>query len=333
VNSLALLLAGLSVCLAIAMWIALVVARGTRHALLRDRRREAGAASEALARYLRGGDLETLQRRFAQAAAPDLVPLVSHALPGLTSGQRADVERVLADRGIFDMIRASFRKSDEGTRILYCELLEEVGDARSAPVLHKALADPAPAVRIAAAIALASRGELPRLRPVLRQLGSKARASSRMITLFLRLLPEQAEEVEALALDTTVPPRLRVSAFLALERGQPGRHLRLLPALAADPAPLVAAAVARALGAHGALPASEILPALLSHPDPLVRREAAAAAGRTGQADIAPILTRLGGDPDPLVASAAARSAWLLARRPDPAPERALLRLPRAVRA
>jgi hypothetical protein len=319
------LAAALSVCLAAFVWFALIGARAARSAMLRRSRSSREDAARALARFQRDRDPDALAKAWARVRTDELAAFLARALPMLDAAD-GEAARAVLRRGAFDrrMARA-FPRADEGLRILYCELLAEIGGDDAKGTLQGALGDRAPAVRIAASIALAQLRAAPEIGALLAKLGTESYKSSRLVILLERLLPGEEWAIVRIASDERAEPRLRISALEALRLAGRGVHGRLLGVLADDPQAPVAAEVARALAHDESPAASAILARLLAHPTPEVRREAARSARRDG-----PELRRLLADRDPTVASAAARSIWLLNPGPPlPEAERPPLRLVR----
>jgi HEAT repeat protein len=309
------LAAALSMCLAAVGWFALIGARAARHALLRRSRRSRESAARALLRYRADRDGDALAA-VLRAMKPDvLAAFLGSALPLLDEADGVAVCAILRRDGFDRRIAAAFPAADDSLRLLYCELLAATGGEAAVPVLEKALAGGTPAVRIAAALALAELGAAPEMDILLARLGPEARASARIALLFELLLPECEMAIVRIAADGGAEPRLRLSALESLRLGGRRVHQRLLAALAGDVQPPVAAEVARSL-AFAPEPSPAAL-GLLAHPAPDVRRAAARSAGRLGGPAFDPALRRLLADRDPTVASLAARSLWML--RGDPA--------------
>ena len=310
--NLLLLAAAASLCLAVAMWIALVLARWLRHRSSLRKRRRRPAAGLALAEFCADGDVEKLAALLADLRVDDVIAVAGRALPSLSRADRAAVGAALAGCGFSRAILRRFARSDENRRILYCELLGTIGGPDAAKGLWLALKDRAANVRIAAAIALVELAEAPALAKLLARLGRAARESSRLVYLFENLLPGCEAEIARLVGDEASEPRLRISALQALELGSPPAHRALLLRLDREACPELGVEVARALGRAGGAEAGALLVSMLTHAAPAVRREAAAAAGKAGFTSARPALARLTGDPDPLVAAAASRSMWML---------------------
>jgi hypothetical protein len=307
------LAAALSVCLAAIVWFALIAARAGRLAMLRRSRTGQVAAAHALVRFESDGDADALAQAWRRVRLGALASFAARTLPMLDEPQREAVRAALRRSGFEARTARAFSAAGEGVRLLYCELLAETGGETGLGALDRALRDRAPAVRIAAAIALAQRQAAPALDALLATLGEAAFASSRLAILFELLLPREERAIVAVAADEDAAARLRLSALHALSLAGRRVHQPLLEALAEDPQPPIAAEVARSL--HQAPAVTE---RLLLHSAPEVRREAARAAGRDG-----PALRRSLGDRDATVASAAARSIWMLSEGlalPAPAP-------------
>lgn len=314
--NLLLVAAAASLCLAVAMWIALVLARWLRHRSSMRRRQRRPAAGLALAEFCADGDVETLGAKLAHLPAEDVIAVAGRALPSLSRTDRPAVGAALARCGMARAILRRFARSDENRRILHCELLGTIGGDDAAAGLRSALKDRAASVRIAAAIALVELGQAPPPAQLLSLLGRGARESSRLVYLLEKLVPHHEAEIVQLTSAHASEPRLRISALQALGLASPLTHRTLLFQLGQEPCPPVAVEVARALGRDGGAKAGAVLAAMLTHPAPSVRREAAAAIGTAGLAHARPALVRLTGDPDPPVAAAAGRSLWLLRKAP-----------------
>jgi HEAT repeat protein len=313
--NLLLVAAAASLCLAVAMWIALVLARWLRLRSSLRRRQRRPAAGLALAEFCADGDVATLGAKLAHLPVEDVIAVAGRALPSLSSTDRAAVGAALAGCGMAQAILRRFARSDENRRILHCELLGTIGGHDAAVGLRAALKDRAANVRITAAIALVELGQAPPLAQLLSRLGRGARESSRLVYLLEKLVPHHEAEIVQLATAATSEPRLRINALQALGLATPLTHRALLLQLGQEPCPQVAVEVARALGRDGGAKAGAVLATMLTHTVPSVRREAAAAIGTAGFANARPALVRLTSDPDPAVAAAAGRSMWQI-RKP-----------------
>jgi HEAT repeat protein len=308
--------AAVSLCLAVMMWIALVLARWLRHRASVRRRRRQPTARLALAEFCADGDAARLGATLGKLPADDVIAVVGRALPLLSRRDRAAVGAALADGGMARVILRRFARCDENRRILACELLGAIGGKDAAAGLTGALKDRAATVRIAAAIALVELGQAPPVADLLAMLGRGARGSSRLVYLLEKLVPDCQAEMVRLVTGPGAEPRLRISALQALELAAAPTHRALILRLGGEPCPHVAVAVARALARERGAETGAVLAAMMTHAAPAVRREAAAAAGSAGFLAARPALVRLTGDPDPSVAAAAARSMWLLRRQP-----------------
>jgi HEAT repeat protein len=308
--------AAASLCLAVVMWIALVLARWLRHRSMVRRGKRRPAAGLALAEYCADGDVDRLGGKLAHLPVDDVIAVAGRALPSLSRIDRAAVGAALASRGMARAIIRRFARSDENRRILYCELLGTIGGEDALSALRAALKDRATNVRIAAGIALVELGQAPPLAQLLTMLGRAARGSSRLVYLLEKLVPGCEAEIVRLVTTPAREPRLRINALQALGLASPLTHRALLLQLGQEPCPEVAVEVARAIGREIGAKAGAVLAAMLFHAAPSVRREAAAAIGTGGFTNAGPALVRLTSGPDPMVAAAAARSLWLLRKTP-----------------
>ncbi|HEX9932472.1 MAG TPA: HEAT repeat domain-containing protein [Allosphingosinicella sp.] len=308
-----LFVAALFFCAGIAMWLCLLGVRAAKllHAERRARQRQGILA--AMTRFRMAGDPRRLVDGLRQAEPAALIQIASRLLPLFTRAEREAFEEALARRRVARFIAERIARADEAKRTLYCELLGVLGSERSIPTLQHALSDRSPAVRIAAAISLAQRGEVDDVRELVARIGPAARRSSRLTYLFDALLAAHGDEVRAIASDPSIEPRVRISAFVALTGVSEADHRALLPDMAADPSPSVAAASARLLAERPHPDAGPLIARLIESPYPSVRREAAEAASQLGDTGLRPALRRVLGDRDPLVQASAARSLVHLA--------------------
>jgi HEAT repeat protein len=303
-----LFVAALFFCAGVAMWLCLLGVRAAKllHAERRARQRQAILA--AVTRSRMDADPRRLADGLRRAEPAALIQIASRVLPLFTRVEREAFEEALARRRTAFFIAERIARADEAKRMLYCELLGVLGSERSIPTLQHALSDRSPAVRIAAAISLAARGEVAAVPELLERLGPAARRSSRLVYLFDRLLAAHGDEVRAIAGDQSLEPRVRISAFVALTGVSEADYRALLPQMAADPSPAVAAASARLLVERPHPDAAPLVARLMESPSPAVRREAAEAAAQLGDTGLKPALRRVLGDRDPLVQACAARS-------------------------
>jgi HEAT repeat protein len=302
--------AGASVCLAAAIWLVLIAARAMRLALARRSRSSRDSAALALARFEENRDVDALARAIAPMKPERLAATLARRLSQLDPAVRAGVSEALARIRFGARLPGLYGSAPEGTRLLYCELLCEVPGRLALSLLEDALADRSPLVRMGAAMSLARLDAAPAPRALLDRLGTKACASSRLVLLFELLLPGREREIIEIAADPVLHPRTRLSALRSLALARPDLHGRLLPLLADDSSPVIAAEVARALPAAELESAPAVLTGLLIHESRKVRREAAQAAGAEGSGPLRAPLTDLLLDGDPTVASRAARALW-----------------------
>jgi HEAT repeat protein len=296
--------AGASVCLAAALWLVLIAARAIRVGLDRRSRSSRHAAALALTRFEEDGDGEALALALARIRPETLAPTLARRLSVLEPAVRAGVVSALEHTQLRARMLAQFRSAPEATRLLYCELLGELPGPGVVPMLESALRDRSALVRMGSAMSLARLGAAPAPRILLAQIGARACASSRLALLFELLLPAQEPEIAAIAADSSLAARTRVSALRSLAFAGSELYPRLLHTLAADGSPALAAEVARALPAAGVEEPNALLTSLLTHRSCKVRREAAGAAG----SQLTMPLKRLLLDRNPTVASRAARA-------------------------
>jgi HEAT repeat protein len=308
VTSLLFFAAGAAVCLAAFLWLVLIGARALRIEVSRRSKSSRTGAAQALARFENDRDGGALAKALAPMQPDILAATLARRIHHLDPPARSALRDVLTQTGFHKHARARLRSAPEGTRLLYCELLGEIPGKSAVSLLERALKDRSPLVRMGAAMSLARLGAAPPLRDLLARLGPRACASSRLTLLFELLLAEQGRELVEIAVDPTLPARIRLSALQAMALAGHDQYPRLLPTLAGDGAPPVAAEVARSLPAARVDAAPALLGELLAHPSRGVRREAAQAAGTSGAAVLKAPLRRLLLDRDPTVASRAARS-------------------------
>jgi HEAT repeat protein len=304
VTSLLFFAAGASVCLAAAIWLVLIAARAIRIGL--DRRSRSGRRSAALAltRFEADGDNEALALALARIKPETVAPTLARRLSDLEPAVRAGVASALERTKLRGRMLAQFRSAPEATRLLYCELFGELPGAGVVPTLEAALRDRSALVRMGAAMSLARLGAAPAPGDLLARLGPRACASGRLALLLELLLPGQEVEVAAIASNPSFPPRTRLSALRSLALTDSELYPRLLPILARDSSPAIAAEVARALRGAEVEEPNALLTDLLAHGSCKVRREAAGAAGW----QLTMPLMRLLLDRNPTVASRAARA-------------------------
>lgn len=319
--------------------------RATREAaieaLLRIVARSEGAAAEALLARVRtrtpsacvadaiarlaSADLGTrllLVQFLGVVQAPECVaPLLGAAADealaevvlGTLSGFGDPVEALLDER---------WPTLDVDARMLACELLGRTGGGCGAARLTAALDDLDPSVRIAAARALARRGEPGALHALVRRLELGAGDAE----------PEAQDEREALAdalvgiaraavtearrrtLDLLTagfdgaPEAVRLAVARVLREVAGPEHAEHMSLLVQDPSPAVRCAAVAALAGMGAATAAHLLHLALADEDAAVRVAVAAALGEAPMAQALPDLERLLGDHDAAVRAAAVRA-------------------------
>lgn len=305
--------AALLILAAVGMWAILIAARAFKahsHSSRAVSHRAAGAA------LIKWSDLDNEEQLDAALIAldPELIPdVISRFFSLVAESEKKIVLAALERLDFAGYLEKNFRRTDQGQRLLFCELLGEIHGEHSLDILHWALTDAAPAVRVGAAISLARRGELPPIAETLERLGPAGRRTSRHFYLFEALLPDRRFDVVAVAADPSREPSLRIAALQALVRHWAAPTGPLMRVLADDSSTHVAAAVARLLGGGPHRGNGEILTRLLGHGSPIVRRVAAESAGILADPEMATAVRSLGGDPDPLVRHAAALALRRLA--------------------
>lgn len=225
------------------------------------------------------------------------------------------------------LLDAGWPALDVDARALACELLGRTGGACGAGRLAAALDDLDPGVRIAAARALARRGEPGALHGLVRRLELSAADPE----------PEAQDEREALtgalvAIASAAAAEARRSTLELLAAGFDGapeavrlavarvlrevagpEHAEHMSLLVQDPSPAVRRAAVAALARMGAATAAHLLHLALADEDAAVRVAAAAALGESPTAQTLPDLERLLADDDATVRAAAVRALAALA--------------------
>ena len=319
-----LFVASLFFCAGVGMWLCLLAVRATKVALGQRRRRYRNAILAAITRFRMKPEPERLVEELRQADPAALIEIASRLLPLFSAKEREVFETALARSRLALFMRGRIGGANEAKRLLYCELLGVLGSERASGTLKKAMDDPSPAVRIAAAISLAARGEIVNVRALLARLGTDARRSARLTYLFEELLVERLEDVRSIAGDLKLEPRVRISASVALSRLGEAEYRDRVGRMVADPSPPVAAAAARLLleGPHP--DAAPLIAKLLASNSTMVRREASECAARLQDVGLAPALRRVLRDRDPVIHAAAARSLVHLAQGTRPGASRAV---------
>ena len=257
-------------------------------------------------------DAGRLVRELRQADPAALIEMASRLLPLLTSAEHEAFETALARRRLAQFMTRKMARANEARRLLYCELLGMLGGERSIETLWAAVDDRSPAVRIAARSAW-RRGGRRRCRVLLASSAPNARRSARLTYRFDHLVRERAADIREIAADREIEPRVRICAYLALTGVNETDYLELVPQMAADPVPEIAAAAVRQLLERPHPQARPLIAGLLASDSTRVRREATECASWLGDAGLAPALRIALRDGDPLVHAAAARSLFELA--------------------
>ncbi len=282
---------------------------------------------------LRAAAVEALGRLGDVRAVPALAALLDHP-DAAASGPAAAALAVLASRGgdARAAVLARCRPAPEGRLpAAQLRLLGQVGDAGDLPSLNRALRDPRPATRVAAAQALEALGARgfgeacpPALLDALDDSvpAVRAAATEAVGTLGQAVrrsggpgLPDEAAREIAAALHDE-EPGVRAAAALALGRCGRFEHAGALAELAgaAGAPPEVASAAVRALAEMGRAEAT-VLERAARHPDPEVVKEALAAAAAAPGRAAGELLVAAASHPRWDVRRAAARA---MAVRGDP---------------
>lgn len=308
VPALIILAAAASLCLAILMWVGLILARAYRVRRQHRRRAERARAAAAIEAYVEGRDWHRLVASLSELDPAPVVDVAARAMPALAAADRPALGGALARSGAGRYMARRMPNASEGDRVTFCELLAWIPGERPLRLLKRALKDRAPAVRIAGAIALAVRGEPLSPSALLRKIGRRAATSRRLELLFAIQMDRYEAEIVDLAQEGRAGAELRSCAWEALRRERPERYKELRRTIGADAPPPVAIAAIRAV--EPGADADALLARLFESASPLVRREAAERAPLVGSLALSPALRTLANDPDPLVAAAAARSSW-----------------------
>ena len=295
----------------VAMWMFVICARWWR---ARSSARRIARQDAAEAAILSWGDSPCDERlqRILSLKPRLLLNALSVTLPKIEGEPKKALLAALCRSSFAKYVRRHFNKGDETERLLCCEILGAIGgDARS--TLLSALSDPAPSVRIGAAIGLAHSGGLPPLAETLGRLGPAALASSRLVHFFEALLPERRPEIMALVRNFSVNSQVRVSALTAFAWQEGDDLIHLLKELADDGESSVVVEVARLLGDLDHSECSPILAGLLTKNCVSIRRAAAQSLGSVGDDEFSYTLLPVLLDEDHFVRHSAARSMDRLA--------------------
>ncbi len=249
-----------------------------------------------------------LDAKLAEFDPRSLLETAAYALPLLTGADRESTIAALGRAGLDSDAERYMRRAPEGQRLLCCEILGAMTSRRSARLLRRTLKDRAPSVRVAAAISLAHRQELPPLQAALRQMGPDSRGSSRIAQLFEELLPDRRHEVIDAARNPSSESQVRISALQALALTSDPFFILLAESDLDDAPPAVEAAAARLIGEYAEPRAIQILIKLLKNDNAIVRRAAVESAGEVADPKLeVPLEERLA-DEDDLVRYSAVRA-------------------------
>ncbi|MBA3676477.1 MAG: HEAT repeat domain-containing protein [Sphingosinicella sp.] len=283
---------------AVGMWLWAIVRRALMaKAPVRQAPRKAAGLLWIL--WCQARDGAKLDAKLAEFDPRTLLETAAYALPLLTGADRESTISALGRAGLDSDAERYMRRAPEGQRLLCCEILGAMKSRRSLRVLRRALKDRAPSVRVAAAISLAQRQELPPLQTVFRQMGPDARGSSRLAQLFEELLPDRQQEVIEVARNPLSEPQVRISALQALVLKSDFSFIPFAESDLDGAPPAVAAAAARLIGGYADPRAIQILVKLLKNDSAVVRRAAVEAAGEIADPKLeVPLEERLADEDD-----------------------------------
>lgn len=232
-------------------------------------------------------------------------------------------------------------------RVIACDVLARSAPGHDGSRLVAALDEPDPALRIAAARALGTRGDASGVSALLRRLQTSSddwepeaedeRAA--LIDALVRIAsapraPERRDEVTAALADAfegaSEPVRLAIARVFAVVGG--ARHASLMALLLQDPSPAVRRAAVAAFAQLPGTTRSDALRLALADEAAGVRIASAAALGATGDPDALDDLERLLADDDAEVRAAAVRAIAELALAIEPDWSRVGARLGDALR-
>jgi HEAT repeat protein len=302
----------------VALAAALLAVRSSRRSRGERRVSGAGDVADAIRAFRRSGDTAALADALSTVSVSVLLAVIPRTLGELNCREREAFETALARRRFAAYLRENFRGFDETKRVLACELLAVLGGERSVAFLKERMADRAYRVRVAAAIALAQRGELGELSATIAALGKRARRSLRLVQMFAHILPVREADVREFAQTTGEDAFVRVAALRALA-AKAGCDDELLLRLSGDASPVVVTAVGALAVEYRFAAAPAVLERMLSSRSPAVRRDAALRAFGMANAELGRSLRNSLQDPDAMVVSAAARTLFA-GKRSRPAP-------------
>ena len=221
----------------------------------------------------------------------DIAASLACELAELTRGSdRAAMLERASDMGVPGLLIARLKSRSSQVRLTAVEALA-LFDRHTAETT-RALDDANPDVRLAAALALAHRGD----GPPTRQLVEKLRMGSEehsllLVSLMSDLVERDAGEVAALLFERDVPVEAKIAATDALAEGG-GQYAPLLAFMAQQSAgePDLQPRIFRALGRNGHPAGMGAVLSGLDSPESGVRAAAAEAAGKMGAASCAPRL-------------------------------------------
>lgn len=266
------------------------------------RRRRIEAERKRMMPFLLGGGeggREAVAR--SSLAGPLLTDLSVELIQLVRGDDRAAFVDLASRSGVAASLQRRVGSGSARARATAAESLGAFLDEGSTLALSRALDDPSPDVRLAAAMSLADSGRAPPATELVERLGLGVRENSMLIvSLFQKIAADRPEEIKALVLDPAVPTPVKAAAIDALSAsGDYG----LVPAindlaLATEEKSEDLPRFLRALGSFGHPAGAPAVRRGLSASTWWVRAAAAEAAGRIGLGDCAPKLAAMLGDGD-----------------------------------
>lgn len=283
--------------LALLIMVALIIAR------LISQRRTARSESQrrALIPILLGNADDRQLVEAARQSKDVLGPLAIDLIQLVRGDERDRFVATASKVGVPEDLRRRLTKGPVRERIRAAEVIGEFPDEFSTAALEAALDDRNSAVRLAAALALASSGRAPAAKRLVAMLGlGRGERSMLIVALFEEIARQRPHELRELIEDRVSPPLVKAAAIEALTASGDYSLVPMVTQLAleADPNGEELPRYLRALGDFhhpAALPAIE---KWLDAPTWWVRSAAAEAAGRIHLDELVPALSRMLDDPD-----------------------------------
>lgn len=231
----------------------------------------------------------------------DLAVSLTVELLQLVQGkERRRLVDVALRMGVAERVRHLMKSGSARVRLSATEALAQFGDPASVDRLRAALTDSNAEVRFAAALSLATSGEAPPARELIRTLQIGTREHSLLaIDLFRHIAERRPVELKAVLVEEDMPSEAKVYVIEALSSSADYSLVPMIVSLAADEDdPAILARYLRALSSFGHPGAEPAVRRGLQFRASDVRAAAAEAAGRIGLLSLAPQLGQLLGDPE-----------------------------------